>query len=147
MVCMVGIVLVRQRTMAVHIAILDQIKIDGSGGICIHNLFVAVCVRKNLANKQGSIHLSGAVCNCFGQFALQAFGETVIAFAGNDSQDVDVMHIVAQNIRIHAFAVLVDAQTQAAANLLPFADFTAALFQGADLEHVRVIPSFPEGRV
>ena len=52
MVCMVGIVLVRQRTMAVHIAILDQIKIDGSGGICIHNLFVAVCVRKNLANKQ-----------------------------------------------------------------------------------------------
>ena len=57
------------------------------------------------------------------------------------------MHIVAQNIRIHAFAVLVDTQTQAAANLLPFADFTAALFQRADLEHVRIVPAFPEGRV
>ena len=57
------------------------------------------------------------------------------------------MHIVAQRVGVHAFAILIDAQAQATAHLLSFPDIAAALFQGADLEYIRVIPAFAQGRV
>ena len=57
------------------------------------------------------------------------------------------MHIIAQGIDIHSFAVLINTKTKASANLLPLADVAAALFQRANLEHIRVIPTFTKGRV
>ena len=49
------------------------------------------------------------VSDSFGHFCLQTFSKRVIAFAGNDSKDIDVMHVVAKDVGIHSLAVLVDA--------------------------------------
>ena len=57
------------------------------------------------------------------------------------------MHIVSENIGIHALTVLIDAKTQTAPDFLPLANLAAALFQRANLEHVRVIPAFAQSGV
>ena len=57
------------------------------------------------------------------------------------------MYLIAQNIGIHTVSVLVDAQTQPAAHFLALANLTAALLQGTDLEHIGVVPTFPQGGV
>ena len=43
--------------------------------------------------------------------ALQALGEFVITFAGNDGEHVKCMNIFSQQIAIHAFAGLIDGKT------------------------------------
>ena len=86
----------------------------------------------------------GTVGNRLGHLRLQAFGKRVVALTGNDSEDVDVMHVVTKDIGIHPLATLVDTQAQATPDLLALADIVAALLQGADLEHIWVVPPLPQ---
>ena len=57
------------------------------------------------------------------------------------------MHIVAQDVCVHALTVLVDAQAQAAAHLLALAHFAARLLERADLEYVGIVPALPQSGV
>ena len=98
-------------------------------------------------NKQISINSLRSVCNSLCHFCLKSLCKGVIAFAGNNCQHVYVMDIVAQCIGIHTLAILVHAQAQATTDFLTLADIAAALFQCANLEYVRVIPAFTQGRM
>ncbi len=68
------------------------------------------------------------------QLLLQAFGEGLVALAGDDSQGVRIE-------TLYASASLVHAKAQAASDRLPPLAFGAELTQGADLEDVWVVPA------
>ena len=61
------------------------------------------------------------------KFCLQAFGKRIIAFAGNDGEYIDVMHIVPKHIGIHPLATLINTKAQAPSNFLTLADTEKAL--------------------
>ena len=64
-------------------------------------------------------------------------GELLVAFCGDDGERVDVE-------AAHPFALLVHAETQAAADRLAALALGAHLAQGADLEDVRIVPAFAQ---
>ena len=134
-------------TLAVNVAACNQIKVDTLSQLRIYGKLVSIVVGQNLVAEQIGIDHTGTVCNCFCQLALQPSCEGIVAFAGDNGQQIDVMDIVTQDIGIHAVAVLIDAETQTAADFLALTDFAAALLQSADLEHIGVVPTFSEGRV
>ena len=120
---------------------------DGGGRSLVDDLLIAMFVFDNLADEQFHCYSAGTVGDRFGHLRLQPLSERVVAFTGNDSENVDVMHVVAKDIGIHSLAALVDAQAQTAPHLLPLADITAALLQGANLEYIWVVPALPQGGV
>jgi hypothetical protein len=65
---------------------------------------------------------------------LQVLGELLVALGGDHGQRVDLE-------AAHPLAVLVHAQPQAAADGLPALALGLDVAQGADLEHVRVVPA------
>ena len=71
---------------------------------------------------------------------LQVLGELLVALGGDDRERVDVE-------AAQALALLVDAQTQAAADRLAALALGAHLAQRANLEDVRVVPAFAQGGV
>ena len=71
---------------------------------------------------------------------LEVLGELLVAFGGDDRERVDVE-------AAQAFALLVHAQTQAAADGLPALALGAHLAEGANLEDVRVVPALAQGGV
>ena len=71
---------------------------------------------------------------------LEVLGELLVAFGGDDGQRVDVE-------AAQALALLVDAETQAAADGLAALALGAHLAQGANLEDVRVVPALAQGGV
>ena len=121
--------------------------VDCGSCVLVDELLVALFVFDNLADEQFHCNGAGTVSNCSGQIRLQTFGERVVTFAGNNSEDVNVMHVISKYIGIHSLAGLVDAEAQAAPHLLPLADIAAALLQGANLEYIRVVPALPQGGV
>ena len=78
---------------------------------------------------------------------MQSVHKACVTLTCNNGQNVDILHLITQNFRIHAVAVFVDAQSQTAANFLPFLRGAVAVFQGTDLEHIRVVPSLTQGRM
>ena len=70
-------------------------------------------------------------------FLLQVLGELLVGLSGDDRQPVDLE-------AAHTFAVLVHAQPQASADGLPAFALSAHFAQGANLEHVGVVPTLPE---
>ena len=65
----------------------------------------------------------------------QLLGELLITFEGDNSKRIDLE-------AMQPIAVLVHAQAQAATNSLPALAFGLDIAQGADLENIRVIPTF-----
>ena len=57
--------------------------------------------------------------------------KSCIALAGNNGQDVDILHLISQHFRIHAVSVLIHAQTQTTAYFLPLLRGAVAVLQGA----------------
>ena len=79
---------------------------------------------------------AGFVLNLF----LKGRGKFGKALVGHDVKDIDVLVL-------DALAVLVHAQTQATAHFLAAGKGGLLLNQGADLEHVGIVPAFPQRRV
>ena len=120
---------------------------DRLSQFAVHNLFVTACIYKHLAFEEVCGDGHRTTRNCIRKLGLQTLGKAVVALAGNDRQHIDCMNIVAHHIRIHALAVLIDAQPQTASHFLPLAYLTAALFQRTDLEHIGVVPTLTQRRV
>ena len=78
---------------------------------------------------------------------LKVRNESLVALAGDDGQHIDIVDTVAAGLLIHAVALLVNAQAQAAAHLLPFSGLAVRVLQGADLEDIGIVPALPEGGV
>ena len=145
-VCFVRVILISQRT-TLDISIRNQILEDCLSCIAVHDLLVASGIHNDLALEQIGGNSHRASGNCIGKFSLQALCKAVIALTGDDSKNIDGLHIVSKHVGIHALTVLIDAQAQPATDLLPFANLAAALFQCANLEHVWVVPAFTQRRV
>ena len=79
---------------------------------------------------------AGFVLNLF----LEGGSKLGKALVGHDVKDIDVLVL-------DAFTVLVHAQAQATAHLLTAGKGGLLLDQGADLEHVGIVPAFPQRRV
>ena len=144
---LVCIILVGQCTLLVNIPIDNHVKEDCLSCLAINDLLIAPCIHNNLALEQVGGNRYRAASHSVGKFGLQALCKAVVAFAGNDRQNVNRMHIISQHICIHTLAILIDAQAQTTADFLAFPNLAAALLQGADLENIRVIPAFTQCRV
>ena len=119
---------------SLYIAVLYQALINNQCSIFAKFLF-----------KQLSLNLTWTIGNCFCNFALQSFCKTVVAFIGNNSQNVDVVNLfVRKDILIHSLTNLVYRETQASPNFLSLANIAATLFQCTYLEYIGVIPSFTQ---
>ena len=73
-------------------------------------------------------------------FLLQLFRELLVALSCDHRQRVDLK-------ALEPLAFLIDAQPQATSDRLPPFTFGSNVAEGADLEHVRVVPTFAERRV
>ena len=104
-------------------------------------------IADNLALKEFSGNSNRTVGNCFGKLGLKSLGKAIVAFTCDYRQDIDGVNIIAQYIGIHALAILIDTKAQTASDFLPLAHFTAALFEGTNLEHIRIVPAFAKRRV
>ena len=142
-VCFVGIIFVSQYT-ALDISVGDQFLEDCLRRITVHDLLVASGIHNDLALEEVGSNRHRASCNRIGKLSLQALCKAVIALTGDDGQNIDGLHIISEHVGIHALAVLIDAQAQTATDLLPLANLAAALFQCANLEHIRVVPAFAQ---
>ena len=139
-------VVLRDVILLIHIVIADKILINCPCLTVIHLDDFAI-QPDGLAGKICNVCLAWAVIqHCFG-LLLQSVYKSCIALAGNNGQDVDILHLISQHFRIHAVSVLIHAQTQTTAYFLPLLRGAVAVLQGADLKHIRVIPAFPQGRV
>ena len=132
--------------LVVHIVILKQIVDNGR---CLHyrdfmyfftNLELSAfkvchgCQRRTLT--QG-----------FTGLFLECINEGTVTLVGYNSQRIDVVYSFAQAFRIHANALLVNADTQSTAYLLAFCCRAAGMAQRTYLEHIGVVPSFTQSRV
>ena len=70
-----------------------------------------------------------------------------VAFAGNDSQFVYFKHSSVQHGLILPFTLAVYAQAHTTPHFLPFLCLVVAVLQCTYLEHIRIIPTFFQGRV
>src|SRR5699024_4911505 len=53
-------------------------------------------------------------------------------------------HLVSTALCIHPVSPLIHTQPEATAHFLPLSGLVVGMFEGADLEHVGVIPAFPQ---
>ena len=120
-VCLVLIVLVCENAFAVNITVHGHFVHDCRRRIGIDNHLVAVIVRNNTVQEQVSRNSTRTVCDILGNLGLESLGEALVTFRRNYGQHIDVLHIVSENSRVHAFAVLVDAKTHASPDFLPLA--------------------------
>lgn len=140
------IILIGELT-TLDIAVGDHILVDSLRKIVINDLSVALIIADLSALEQIGGNSFWSVCNCFCNLALQAFCNAVIAFTCYNSQHVNVMNFIAKNARVHSVAVLIDTETQTSADFLALANFTCGLFQGTNLEYVRIVPTLTKSRV
>ena len=121
-VCLVLVVLVCEDPFAVNIAVHGHFVHDCRRRIGIDNHLVAVIVRDNMVQEQVPRNSTRTVCDILGNLGLESLGEALVTFRRNYGQHVDVLHIVSENSRVHAFAVLVDGKTHASPDFLPLAN-------------------------
>ena len=86
------------------------------------------------------LHDAEADAGVFLDFLLQVLGKLFVVFRGHHSQGVDLE-------AAYPLTILIDAQAQATANGLAALALGLNVTQGANLEHVGVVPAFLERRV
>ena len=76
---------------------------------------------------------------------LQPLHKFVVTLGSDNGQLIHLLHLCSERIDVHTVAILIDAKAQAAANFLAFfCRGTAPMLQGADLKHVRIVPSLTQ---
>ena len=120
-------VVLRDVILLIHIVVADKVLINRPCLMVIHLDSFAI-QPDGLAGKICNVRLAWAVIqHCFG-LLLQSVYKSCIALAGNNSQDVDILHLISQHFRIHAVSVLIHAQTQTTAYFLPLLRGAVAVF-------------------
>ena len=144
--CDISAILVRDPALHIHIAVLNQIELDSISLFTVnqgrHVVYLDILALEVLTRSN-----RGSVIKHRFNIRLQVCNEGLVALAGNNGQGVDFMHTVPAALHIHTVAVLIDAKTQTATDFLPLCGIAVRMFQGTDLEHIRVIPALTQGRV
>ena len=79
---------------------------------------------------------------------LQIFYEFLITVRGNDCQVVYLLYLAAENTLILPVSLLIHTQSEATPYFLPLlGGRAAAVLQGTNLEHIGIVPAFPQSRV
>ena len=98
--------------------------------------------------EQVHLDLLRALAQALAYIGLQVPHERLVALRRNHGEQVHAVNLVgSQQYGVLTVAVLVDSQAHAAADLLALARLGAGLFEGADLEDVRVVPALAQRRV
>ena len=140
-------ILSSQSTVIIHIIFADKGIIDNSCLINIKLAIGSICHRIRPALEKMGGDNDWSVGTGFSHFRLQFLCEIIIALAGYHGEDVGIKHMVAQYIRILAFSLLIHTKTHSSSHFLAFLGLIVRVLQGADLEHVRVVPTFLQGGV
>ena len=88
-----------------------------------------------------------SVCYILGEFCLELLTELLIAFTGYHRQDIDIKDSITQYILILTFPILIYTKTHTTTYFLTFLYLVAGILQCANLEYIRIIPTFFQGRV
>ena len=136
-----------QSTLVIHIIFADEGIIDSSCLIDIKLAIGSICHRISPALEKMGGDNDWSVGTGFSHLRLQFLGEIIIALAGYHREDVGIKHMVTQYIRILAFTLLVHAKAHSSSHFLALLGLIVRVLQGADLEHVRVVPTFLQGGV
>lgn len=140
-------VLVRDVVIVVDVVVLDEVAVDVVR-LPVADHFLVTVQNDGLSSEVILGRLGRAVVEVLAYAALKVGNEVLVAVACNDGQLVDLLHRVSQHGRIHPVAILVHAEPESPPDLLPLLRRrVAAVLERADLEDVRVVPSFPQGRV
>lgn len=107
-------------------------------------MFFTIVVFHNLTEEIVLGSGSYTVAQSLACFALQSCSEIRITLVGYDCQLVNIMHVFTEQFLVLTDAVLVNADTQATANLLTFGGSRITVAQRAYLEHIRIIPALAE---
>ena len=100
------------------------------------------------AGEESLGHGLGALAQGCPDVALQGAGEVAVALGRDDGEGVHALDLgLAQGLQVLALALAVDAQAQAAPHLLALAGLRVGVLEGADLEHVGVVPALAQGGV
>ena len=78
-------------------------------------------------------------------FLLQASDKRLVTVARNHGQNIDIVYLYAGYTPVDAVAVAVDTEAHTPPHFLPLVDLAVALFKGAYLKYVRVVPPFAQG--
>ena len=139
-------VFVRNFPLHIHILIADEVELNhvrlrpiDQRGHAIHPDIFALEVFAGCG--------SGAVIQLFLDIRLQVSHKVFVAFAGDYREHINVMYPVTAALGVHTVATLIHAQTQATAHFLTFSGLACSVFQSANLEDIRVVPAFPQGRM
>ena len=135
-------ILSSQNTVIIHIIFTDEGIIDSS---CLIDVKLALgyichCIRPAL-EKVGCDD-DWSVGTGFSHLRLQFLGKIIITLAGYHGEDIGIKHMVAQYIRILAFTLLIHAKAHTSTHFLALLGLIIRVLQGADLEHVWVVPTF-----
>ena len=92
--------------------------------------------------------LLGPVAQDGPDVALQRLHKALVALGCHDREGVHLLQLgLAQGLQVLTLAVLVHAQAQTAPHLLALARLGVRVLEGADLEHVGVVPALAQSRV
>ena len=139
-------VLVRHLAVHVHIAVLNEVELDGVGFLVVNQRRHVVHLDV-LALEVFACRHRGPIVEDGLDVRLQVRHKGLVAFAGDHRQRVDFVNAVAAALDVHAGAVLIDAEPQPATDFLPLRRIAVGMLQRADLEHVRIVPPFAQGGV
>ena len=127
-VCFVLIVFVGEHTLTVNITVDNHIIVNRGSGFGVDYLFISLIVPDDLADEQIHRNRTRTICNSVRHFGLQTFRKGIVTLACDYRQHIHVVNVVAERVRIHSLAVLIDAQAQTAPHFLTFSNIAGALF-------------------
>ena len=134
-------------TFIIHITVLHQIEINLLGFRCRDTMLAAILNREGLSMEVIEIDKLRTVVEIFRNILLQVVYEISITFRGNHAKAVNLLHLSLQGIGILTHSLVVNAESQTSSHVRTLLRDAVRLSERTDLEDVRVIPNFSQGRV
>ena len=142
----IGMIVLQNVALFVDIVVVVQIT-DDTGSLLLRN---GVFLLTHFDGNPFEI-IDRGLCRTFAQsvfgFLLQGINERTVVLVGDDGQFVGVVNGITQAFLVHSVAVVIDTDSQTTTDLLPFGGAGIGVTQGADLEHVGIVPTFAQGGV
>ena len=136
-----------QCAFVINIVLTDKGIVNGTSlsEIELSSCTIWLCV--SLSLKECWCNDDRTLCTGFSHFCLELLCKVIIALTGNDREDIGVKDVFTKYVCILTLTILIYAQTHTTTDLLTFLCLVVRVLQGANLEHVRVIPTFLQCRM
>ena len=140
------IILVFPGDVVIRINILASKKISDNHHriLSVKSLFASVSTGDNFPFKECDVRFCRPFTKRFLGLFLKSVHEIRVTFVGNDGQFVNLLNILAEFLLIHSVPLLVHADAKTSSYFLPLGYCRVRVAECADLEHIRIVPSFTE---